>query len=414
MAVITPTVRTRPALARRSRQMRRLWRDEGAGGVANRVTRRVVDHLPWTMEEPWPVRRQDLLACDLTHLRSFAWRRVRAGTPLWINVITTPPAPGSGGHTTVFRLLEHLEDAGHRVRLYLDDVHGSDATWYAPRIAQWWPKLRATVHDARDGMGDADAVIATAWPTAYRAYLDPCAGKRFYLVQDYEPWFHPPGALAAFAEATYRMGFHTITAGRWLADWLHERFACQADAFDFGSDAVYHLPEHTPPTRNGIVFHARHDTPRRAYELGVLALEVFARHHPDVPIVVFGGDVHDLHVPHISLGVVTPTVLAQWYQCSQAGLSLSFTNASLVPHEMLAGGCIPVVNDARHNRQVLDNDHIRYAMADPHSLAQALGAVVDDPHGAQVALDAARSVVTLHWSNAGDTVRNVLERELWW
>ena len=41
-----------------------------------------------------------------------------------------------------------------------------------------------------------------------------------------------------------------------------------------------------------------------------------------------------------------------------AGLALSATNVSLVPHEMLACGCIPVVNDAEHTRIVLDNDHV--------------------------------------------------------
>lgn len=375
----------------------------------------MVDHLPWELSEPWPVPRSDLLAVDLTQPRSFAWRRVRAGTPLWINVIITPPAPGSGGHTTAFRLLSHLEQAGHRVRLYLDDVHGNDASWYAPRIARWWPDLRATVHDARNGLGDADAVVATAWPTAYRAYLDPCAGKRFYLVQDYEPWFHAPGAMAAFAEATYRMGFHHITAGRWLADTLETRFDTSADWFDFGSDERYRLRDDAPARhRSGVVFHTRHDTPRRAFELGMLALEVFARHHPAVPIVLYGGPVPHAPFPHQSLGILTPDDLAALYQRSRAGLSLSFTNASLVPHEMLAAGCVPVVNDAAHNRTVLANDHIRYAAPDPHSLARALCDIVDDPLADPVAQEAAASVALRKWSDAGEVVRHVLERELWW
>lgn len=401
-------------LVRRGRQVRRLWAEQGSGAVANRVARRVMHHLPATFEEPWPVARADVLAADLTHLRQFPWRRVPAGTPLWINVIMTPPSAGSGGHTTVFRLVSHLEAAGHRVRLYLDDVHGSDATWYAPRIAQWWPEVQASVLDARHGLGDADAVIATAWPTAYRAYVDPCAGKRFYLVQDFEPWFHPPGSLAALAEATYRMGFHTITAGRWLADVLHERFGVTADAFDFGTDDVYRLADDTPSPRSGVVFHTRHDTPRRAYELGMLALEVFAQHHPDVPIALYGGPVHHVPFPHIALGVVPPQQLADLYRRSQGGLSLSFTNASLVPHEMLAAGCIPVVNDAPHNRRVLDNDHIHYADAQPHALARALAHVVADPEGERHAVEASRSVTTRHWADAGEVARAVLERELWW
>ena len=244
--------------------------------------------------------------------------------------------------------------------------------------------------------------------------MDPCAGKRFYLVQDFEPWFHPPGSLAALAEATYRMGFHTITAGRWLADVLYDGFGVAADAFDFGTDDVYRLADDTPRPRSGVVFHARHDTPRRAYELGILALEVFARQHPDVPIVLYGGDVPHVSFPHRGVGVVTPTELADWYRRSRAGLSLSFTNASLVPHEMLAAGCIPVVNDAAHNRRVLDNDHIRYAASDPHSLARALAEVVHDTEGDRRAVEASRSVITRQWADAGEVARHVLERELWW
>jgi O-antigen biosynthesis protein len=403
-----------PTLLRRSRQVRHLWREQGATAVANRVARRMARTLPWSVTEPWPVNRDDLLAADLTQVKTFSWRRVRAGTPLWINVIITPPAPGSGGHTTVFRLVNSLESQGHRVRLYLDDLHGSDATWYAALIARWWPDMRATVHHTRDGMGDADAVVATAWPTAYRAYLDPCAGKRFYLVQDFEPWFHPPGSFAAFAEATYRMGFHTITAGTWLAQFLHEQHGVEADSFEFGTDERYRLSSDTATPRSGVVFHARHDTARRAYELGMLTLEVFARQHPNVPIVLYGGDTQHVTFPHRSLGVVTPEELATWYQRSAAGLSLSFTNASLVPHEMLAAGCIPIVNDAAHNRQVLSNDHVRYCAPDPHSLARAIAEVVTDPHEAQRALEVSNSVATRSWRDAGDRVCRVFERELWW
>lgn len=409
----SPAVDLGGRVRRRGRQARRLWHDEGARGLARRVVRRVAHHMPLP-DAPWPVSRADLVAADLTVARTFAWRRVRSGTPLWINVIITPPAPGSGGHTTVFRLVTHLEAVGHRVRLYLDDVHGSDAVWYASRIAQWWPDMRATVHDARNGLGDADAVIATAWPTAYRAYLDPASGKRFYLVQDFEPWFYAPGSMAAFAEATYRMGFHHITAGAWLAELLGERFGVHADSFDFGSDDRYRLGDDAAPVRSGVIFHARHDTPRRAFELGLITLEVFARQHPLVPITLYGGTATTADFPHRSLGVITPDELASLYQRSRAGLSLSFTNASLVPHEMLAAGCIPVVNDAAHNRRVLDNEHIRYGSPDPHSLARALGAVIDNPDADSAARAASLSVTTRHWSEAGDSVCGVLERELWW
>src|SRR4029453_12948650 len=78
-------------------------------------------------------------------------------------------------------------------------------------------------------------------------------------------------------------------------------------------------------------------------------------------------------------GVMTPAELGRLYNRCAAGLVLSATNVSLVPHEMLAAGCIPGVNDAEHHRIVLDNDHVAYAPATPHDLAEALGRLVTRP-----------------------------------
>src|SRR6202012_4909998 len=73
----------------------------------------------------------------------------------------------------------------------------------------------------------------------------------------------------------------------------------------------------------------------------------------------------------------TPEQLNALYNRCVAGLVLSATNVSLVPHEMLAAGCIPVVNDVEHNRIFLDNDHVAYAPATPFELAGKLCELVD-------------------------------------
>ena len=85
---------------------------------------------------------------------------------------------------------------------------------------------------------------------------------------------------------------------------------------------------------------------------------------------------------------------------------------SLVPHEMLAAGCIPVVNDDEHNRVVLDNDHISYAPPTPHDLAAALGRlVVRSPAEADAAgVRAAASVWGRSWDDAGVDVERVIRR----
>jgi glycosyltransferase involved in cell wall biosynthesis len=161
-----------------------------------------------------------------------------------------------------------------------------------------------------------------------------------------------------------------------------------------------------------VCFFARRSTPRRAFDLGSLALELFARRRPDVDIHLFGDPVGALPFPAVDHGVMTPAELAALYQRCVAGLVLSATNVSLVPHEMLAAGCIPVVNDAEHNRAVLANDHVAYAPATPHDLADALVRLVDRPAPAVAAgaAAAAASVRSLSWDEAGRTVEAVVRR----
>ncbi|MDU0294107.1 glycosyltransferase family 1 protein [Saccharothrix longispora] len=397
-------------LQRRAHQVSHIVRDGGVRQLGARALARAARRFG-ADTEVFPVRLEDVRAADISARRPVEVPPVPADGALTVNWVSTPPSPGSGGHTTMFRLVEHLQSLGHTNRLYLYDVYGSRAADHEPVIRAAFPGFRGTVHDVTEGMDDAHAVFATAWMTAYPVFNDPCAGRRFYLVQDYEPWFFPVGGLSALAENTYRMGFHGFTAGRYLADKLRTDVGMPADSFEFGCDADrYHLREGV--ARDGVVFYARRLAPRRAIEIGLLALEIFAERHPDVRIHTYGEKIGSLGPNHVDHGLVSPDALNDIYNRCYAGLTLSMTNVSLVPHEMLAAGCVPVVNDAAHNRVVLDNDHVRYAPATPHDLARALSEVVSLPDFATVARTASSSVSSRSWDAAGHDLDKLLRREL--
>ncbi|MFN0030065.1 MAG: glycosyltransferase family 1 protein [Acidimicrobiales bacterium] len=390
--------------------MRNLIETEGVRGLAvrtlNGLARRVDTPAVLTS-----VRDADVLGADITRPFDAPYERVTPGDPITINWVMPPPGPNSGGHTTAFRLIRYLQERGHTSTVYFYDVYGSDADYYREIVQTSYADV--AVANVFDGMDDAHAVFATCWESAYPVFNARSAGKRFYLVQDFEPWFYPSGASWALAENTYRMGFHAITAGAWLSGLLSKQYGMAADHFDFGCDAsVYDLQDER---RDGIVFYARPRAPRRAFELGVLALELFAQDHPDVEIHTYGDHVGRIGSSQLTVtdhGLVTPGRLNAIYNRSFAGLSLSMSNVSLVPHEMLASGCIPVVNDAAHNRIVLDNEHVRYAPPDPHSLARALGDLVTDPNHRQLAERAAASVTGASWDDAGAAVESALHRAL--
>jgi len=402
------------AIDRKVAKVRGLVRHEGVGGLAARGLTRLARRVA-PPSHALSVARADVLAAAEVQAAGGpapAPLPVLPGEPLTIAFVITPPDEGSGGHTTTFRLVGALERAGHRCVLYFYDRWGDSFAHHEAILREWWPWVRAEVRDAADGVEDAHAVVATAWTTAYAVLASPAKGTRFYLVQDLEPLFYPAGGEALLAEATYRFGFHGITAGPWLAQRMRADYGMPADHFDFGCDLARYGLSDAHGARTGVCFFARQITPRRAFDLGMLALEVFHQRHPDVPIHIYGDPVGKLPFPATDHGVLTPDELNALYNRCVAGLTLSATNVSLVPHEMLASGCIPVVNDADHNRLVLANDHVAYAPATPTDLADALGRLVTRP-AADVAAGAAAasaSVADRSWDEAGAVVERAISR----
>jgi glycosyltransferase involved in cell wall biosynthesis len=357
-----------------------------------------------------PVRRIDVLAADLSQPFQPPVRLAMPGQPVLVNWVTTPPSAGSGGHTTLFRIVRYLEAHGFLNRIYFYDVYRGDHSYYESIVRKYYG-FHGPVARVEEGMADAHAVFATSWQTAYPVFNSRCTGKRFYFVQDFEPSFYPVGSFSFLAENTYRMGFHAVTAGRWLAQKLSTEFGMCADPFEFGCDTS-HYQRFENSKRSGVVFYARREASRRAVELGLMALEILAARHPDIHLHLYGEKMGTLPFRYTDHGRIAPSKLNEIYNQCYAGLSLSMTNTSLVPHEMLAAGCIPVVNDALHNRIVLDNSFVRYTSPYPQALASELEALVTNSDFETLSREAASSVRHSAWDDAGAAVEATLRRAL--
>lgn len=396
---------SRPGGAERLRQAGRLLAGEGARGVALRLLRRAERALGADEAAALPLRPEEIerageIALEGRPLPGPAPRR--DGEPLRVAWVCRPPGEGSGGHTTMFRMAAALERAGHECALYLDDRHGWALDQHRRTVRAWWPWLSAEVRDLRAGIADAHAVLATSWETAYPVLASPARGARCYFVQDFEPAFHPAGGIALLAEETYRFGFHGIAAGRWLAELLRDRYGMASDHFELGVDRdLYDLGE-GEGERDGVCWFCRPSTPRRAHETAVLTLARFAARRPEVTIHVYGERPGRLPFPFVDHGLLPPPRLADLYRRCAAGLALSATNVSLVPCEMLACGCRPVVNEAARNRLVLGDAAALYARPNPAALAAALERLVlpPPPQRRAAARAAAASVAGRGWEGA--------------
>ncbi len=291
---------------------------------------------------------------------------------------------GSGGHSTIFNLLTRLEERGHSVSVWLHDPVGYQWNeWPAVvrgELREFFRPIRGPVFKGFERWYGADVVLATGWDTVYPVLqLDQCRA-RAYLVQDHEPEFFATSAEALWARQTYTAGLYCITAGAWLRDLLATRYGAHASSFDLAVDHDVYHPRPVARRDDTIVFYARHVTARRGVPLGVQALAEVHRRRPGTRFVLFGDTALDLPFPHEQLGVAAPEELSWLYSEATAGLSLSLTNHSLIPQEMMACG-LPVLELAGDNlERVFGSDGpLELAPPDPVELAEALLRMLDDP-----------------------------------
>lgn len=326
---------------------------------------------------------------------------------LTINWLMPPPGKGSGGHMTIYRFIEYLEKAGHTCRIYFHNPGpGSSVEAVQAIMGTSFPPVKAVTKwlQVNEEMDKADAIFATSWQTAYTVYASKQKAKKFYFVQDFEPYFYPVGGMSILAENTYKLGLRGITAGGWLEKKLSDDYGMVTSSFDFGSDSSLYKYENSQP-RKEVTFYARPTTARRAFELGIMTLDIFHKMHPEYTINFIGWDVSEYSIPfpHNNLGILDPIELNDLYNKSAASLVMSLTNMSLLPLELLSSGCIPVVNDGPNNRLVSNNPYIAYSKnSDPISLAKELSKVIERKDLATHAKKAAASVKDNDWDKSGE------------
>ncbi len=386
-------------------------RSDGPRGLAQRLTRYAYGRLGAAALDQ-PLFDDDISDSTRLDLAIPEHRQPRS-QPLRIGWVMTPPQAGSGGHTTLFRMVEAVERAGHKCDLFLYDRYGGDARGHERVIRDWWPNVRAEIHDASAGISGVDACVASSWDSAHvlaRRGTGPM--RRLYFVQDFEPYFYPRGSMYSLAEDSYRFGFRTIALGEMVARLLRSEVGISPDVTEFGCDTSVYRPLHGR-VRTGVVFYARPDVPRRGFWLARLALQQFHERHPEVDIHFYGAEVSGLTFPATQHGRLAPAELNELYNSSIAALAMSFTNISLVAEEMLAAGVIPVVNDSPHSRADLVNDHVAWANPTPLSLAAALSTVVTRPDREAAAWAASESVRQFGWTRAEAAAVRIIEDEVY-
>ena len=243
------------------------------------------------------------------------------------------------------------------------------------QIAEWFFPLAAPVYDGTEGVPAAFYSVATSWQTAYYVKNFQTTKYKCYFVQDFEPYFYAVGSESAMAEATYSFGFSAITAGGWLAEKLTDEYQTHAFPISFSYDRdLYRLMHRREPEIKRVFFYARPPTQRRAFELGLLALNEVVRRLPHVKVIFAGWDVSNYEIPfeHLNAGTLNVAELPDLYNQCDVALVLSFTNLSLLPLELMACGVPVVSNRSPCTEWLLNSDNSILTKATVEDLANGI------------------------------------------
>ena len=294
-----------------------------------------------------------------------------------LNWIIPEMGAGSGGHINIFRFVSNLENMGFHSRIYIQN----------PTLLNDNEKLRSFVKEHFAILDErvecycntsyaqfAHATIATSWQTAYFVRNFNNTISKFYFVQDFEPYFFAVGSEYEFAENTYNFGLRGITAGDWLKNKLHDEYGMETVSFGFSYDKEIYTPHEKKDKENRVFFYARPVTPRRDFELGLLALNELNKRVDNLTVCFAGWDISNYEIPfkYENLGILTLEQLPEIYAQCDMCFVISNTNLSLLPLEVMASNSVAVCSVGDNSTWLVNDENSILVDYDPIQMAEKM------------------------------------------
>jgi O-antigen biosynthesis protein len=340
--------------------------------------------------------------------------------------IPPPRHVAFGGLFTIFRAMSHFCDRGMEPRLAIYADHPVDIHRLRSQLALEFPNLAGidirTINPALqelEMLEPTDAAFCTYWTTAYLLLRFNRTSRKFYFVQDFEPSFFEAGPLSALADSTYRFGFTGIFNTPGVAAAVQSRYEMPGISFVPAVDPRYRESSRPAGHRTlRIVFYARPDKPRNAFDLGIGVIrQLIDRYGDRVEVVTAGGDWSpdrfrfDTRVRSLGLLPSIDAVAALYRSCDIGFVYMLSKHPSYQPLEFMASGVATVTNFNSDNLWFLrDGENCLLAEPSPPAMAEAVGRLVEDADLRTRIVQGGSASVSRDWSTQLERVWSFLRQ----
>lgn len=302
-------------------------------------------------------------------------RDVRKKRVAWV---IPHPGKGSGGHRTIIQNVNALVAAGYECDIYVEEDYISTDEEVMNKINEYYGYCAAKTYVGIVLRQEYDLVFATGWTTIdFVKNLD--CPKKAYFIQDYEPWFLPMGDNYIKTENSYRLGYDSITIGKWLSHKMIDEYDIPSQYFDFCADLNVYKKLDNIEKENAICYIFQPEKPRRCDQIGLKALKIIKELRPDVKIYLYGSNTK--MAPGFEaekLGIIPIKECNELYNKCKIGFCISASNPSRIPFEMMAAG-LPVLEIYKENNLYdFPEGGIKLAEPTPEALATAMLELLDN------------------------------------
>jgi glycosyltransferase involved in cell wall biosynthesis len=328
-----------------------------------------------------------------------------------------------GGIQTIFRFIEKLSKEGVSNNIVIYDNPTVDADALREQIAEYFPDLKnytITIFGEDKNKDIAalpasDIAFCTLWVSAYVLLRFNKTKRKYYFIQDYEPFFYVAGSTFALAESTYRFGFRGIVNTPGLLAAINQRHGLEGISFIPAVNQERYYPN--PARKNKkvrIFFYARPNNPRNAFNLGILTIKQLLDTYGDKIEVIAAGsewneDVYGLKGRITNLGLIgSIDEVAELYRNCDIGFAFMLNkHPSYQMLEYSASGMATVMNmNEDHGWLYKDGKNCLLAEPSPAAMAEKIGLLVTDEQLRKRLVTNAQEVLRYTWKQQTEAIWN--------